>query len=288
MANVDIIFKNLCEDILNNGTDTRGEKVRPVWKDTNEPAYTIKKFGHTAMYDLREEFPLLTLRKSPFKYPIDEILWIFQKKSNNIKQLNSHIWDAWADKYGSIGTAYGYQIGESFIHHTDETGKYIWFDQMDAILYDLKHTPFSRRMITNIYNHRDLFTMKLHPCCWSCTFNVTDENDDKLVLNMVMNQRSNDVLAANNWNTVQYSALLMMVAQSVGMKAGKFLHVIADAHIYDRHVDLVKELISRPMYPAPTVELNPDVKDFYKFTVEDFKLSNYQAGEPIKNIPIAV
>jgi thymidylate synthase len=292
MAIVDNIFKEMCQDILENGTDTRGEKVRPVWEDTNEPAYTIKKFGHTAMYDLRKEFPLLTLRKSPFKNPIDEILWIFQKKSNNIKDLKPHIWDAWADENGSIGKAYGYQIGQKYIRHIEHPDAYsrdvISLDQMDAVLYDLKHTPFSRRILTSVYNFKDLHEMNLYPCCWSCTFNVTDENDDKLVLNMVLNQRSNDVLAANNWNVVQYSALLMMIAQSVNMIPGKLLHVIADAHIYDRHVDLVKELINRTPYPAPTVKLNPDVKDFYKFTTDDFELSNYQAGDPIKNIPIAV
>ena len=309
MSKADIIFRDMCHNIITHGTDTQGEIVRPVWNDTGEKAYTIKLFGQTAVYDLREEFPALTFRRTAIKSAINEILWIFQKKSNNINDLKPHIWDEWADKDGSIGKAYGYQIGKTFVHHKalnedmhalkslpsmrhgsrDIDGRYnIMLDQMDAILYDLTHTPYSRRMVTSIYNHSELHEMNLHPCCWSCTFNVTDEGYDKLVLNMVLNQRSNDVLAANNWNVVQYSALLMMVAQSVNMIPGKLLHVIADAHIYDRHVPMVKELITRPMFDAPKVTLNPDIHDFYEFTENDFIVENYQHGEQIKNIPIAV
>ena len=316
MSKADIIFKNMCENIITNGTDTRGENVRPIWEDTGEKAYTLKIFGQTAMYDLREEFPALTFRRTGIKSAINEILWIFQKKSNNIKDLKPHIWDEWADYDGSIGKAYGYQIGQRYIHHINKTypsedylkemkDKYpsfqfrinkteyperttILLDQMDAILYDLRNTPYSRRMVTSIFNHQELHEMNLQPCCWSCTFNVTDEGYDKLILNMVLNQRSNDVLAANNWNVVQYSALLMMVAQSVNMIPGKLLHVIADAHIYDRHIPMVKELITRPMYNAPIVKLNPDITDFYKFTEDDFIIENYEHGEQIKNIPIAV
>ena len=282
MSKADIIFKEMCEDIILNGTDTRGEDVRPTWNDTGEKAYTIKKFGQVSRYDLREEFPLLTFRRTALKSAVNEILWIFQKKSNNIKDLKPHIWDEWADYTGSIGKAYGYQIGQKFNNHE------IMMDQMDAVLYDLKKTPFSRRIITSIYNHKDLCEMNLHPCCWSCTFNVTDEGYDKLILNMVLNQRSNDVLAANNWNVVQYSALLMMIAQSVNMIPGQLLHVIADCHIYDRHVPMVRELIQRPMFDAPTVTLNPDITDFYQFTENDFTVENYQHGDKIGEIPIAV
>ena len=312
MSKADIIFRDMCNNIITNGTDTKGENVRAIWDDSGEKAYTLKIFGQTAVYDLREEFPALTFRRTAIKSAINEILWIFQKKSNNIKDLKPHIWDEWADENGSIGKAYGYQIGERFVHHsvkdfTSDTMKELMteypsfkfklnpikkydvlFDQMDAVLYDLKHTPYSRRILTSIYNHKDLHEMNLQPCCWSCTFTVTDEGYDKLVLNMVLNQRSNDVLAANNWNVVQYSALLMMIAQSVNMIPGKLLHVIADAHIYDRHIPMVKELITRPMYDAPSVILNPDIKDFYKFTEDDFKIENYVHGEQIKNIPIAV
>ena len=282
MAKVDLIFKDICNDILTNGTDTKGEIVRPVWEDTGEKAYTIKVFGKVSTYDLREEFPALTLRKTAIKSAINEILWIFQKKSNNIHDLKPKIWDEWADEDGSIGKAYGYQIG---VKHQYKEGM---FDQMDRVLYDLAHTPYSRRIITNIYNHHDLHEMNLYPCCYSCTFNVTDEGYDKPILNMVLNQRSNDVLAANNWNVVQYSALLMMIAQSVGMIPGKLLHVIADCHIYDRHIPIIKELIERPCYDAPEVTLNPDIKDFYQFTENDFNIKNYVTGEQIKNIPIAV
>lgn len=282
MSKADNIFVNMCTEILTHGTDTKGEKVRPIWKDTGEKAYTKKIFGHVARYDLREEFPALTLRKIGIKSAINEVLWIFQKKSNNIHDLKPHIWDSWADATGSIGKAYGYQIGKQFKTHG------MMMDQMDNILYELKNTPYSRRMITSIYNHSELSEMNLYPCCWSLTFNVTDEGYDKLVLNVVLNQRSNDVLVANNWNVVQYSALLMMIAQSVDMIPGVLLHVIADAHIYDRHIPIVEKLIKREQYSAPIVTLDKGIKNFYEFTEDSFNIENYKAGEQVKNIPIAV
>lgn len=282
MSKADKIFVNMCQDILQNGTDTQGEKVRPHWED-GTPAYTIKKFGVVNRYNLAEEFPALTLRRTAIKSAMDEILWIWQKKSNNIRDLKSHIWDEWADETGSIGKAYGYQMS---VKHQYREGM---MDQIDRVLFDLKNNPFSRRILTNLYVHADLHEMNLYPCAYSMTFNVTeDKTKDKLILNAVLNQRSQDVLAANNWNVVQYSLLLMMIAQSVDMIPGELLHVIADAHIYDRHVPLVEELISRPQYPAPTVKLNPDIKDFYQFTTGDITIENYQTGEQIKNIPIAV
>ena len=282
MSKADKIFVNMCQDILQNGTDTQGEKVRPHWED-GTPAYTIKKFGVVNRYNLAEEFPALTLRRTAIKSAMDEILWIWQKKSNNIHDLKSHTWDEWADETGSIGKAYGYQMS---VKHQYREGM---MDQIDRVLFDLKNNPFSRRILTNLYVHADLHEMNLYPCAYSMTFNVTeDKTKDKLILNAVLNQRSQDVLAANNWNVVQYSLLLMMIAQSVDMIPGELLHVIADAHIYDRHVPLVEELISRPQYPAPTVKLNPDIKDFYQFTTDDITIENYQTGEQIKNIPIAV
>ena len=282
MSKADKIFVNMCQDILQNGTDTQGEKVRPHWED-GTPAYTIKKFGVVNRYNLAEEFPALTLRRTAIKSAMDEILWIWQKKSNNIHDLKSHIWDEWADETGSIGKAYGYQMS---VKHQYREGM---MDQIDRVLFDLKNNPFSRRILTNLYVHADLHEMNLYPCAYSMTFNVTeDKAKDKLILNAVLNQRSQDVLAANNWNVVQYSLLLMMIAQSVDMIPGELLHVIADAHIYDRHVPLGEELISRPQYPAPTVKLNPDIKDFYQFTTDDITIENYQTGEQIKNIPIAV
>ena len=282
MSYADQLFIHMCQDILENGTSTEGEKVRPHWEDGSS-AYTIKRFGVVNRYDLRKEFPAITLRKTALKSCMDEILWIYQKKSANIHDLNSHVWDEWADETGSIGKAYGYQIGVKSRY------KEGMMDQMDRVLYDLKNNPFSRRIITNTYVHEDLSEMHLYPCAYSTTWNVTEEKgSDKLVLNMVLNQRSQDVLAANNWNVCQYAILLMMVAQVCDMVPGELLHVIADAHIYDRHVDVIKELIGRETYPSPKVRLNPEVKDFYQFTTSDLLVEDYQAGPQVKNIPIAV
>ena len=282
MSLADHIFIDMCNDILTNGTSTEGEKVRPHWPD-GTPAYTIKKFGVVNRYDLSKEFPILTLRRTAIKSATDEMLWIWQRKSNNIHDLKSHVWDEWADADGSIGKAYGYQMG---VKHQYKEGM---MDQVDRVIYDLKNNPFSRRIMTNIYVHQDLHEMNLYPCAYSMTFNVTKEKDsDRLTLNGVLNQRSNDVLAANNWNVCQYALLLMMIAQVCDMKAGELLHVIADAHIYDRHIPLVKELISRETHPAPKVWLNPEVKDFYAFTVDDLHVEDYVTGPQIKNIPIAV
>lgn len=283
MSKADIIFKEMCQDILATGTDTKGEAVRPTWTDTGEKAYTIKKFGVVNTYDLREEFPALTLRKTALKSCMDEILWIYQRKSNNIHDLKPKIWDAWADENGSIGTAYGYVIGEKFTFKDEQT------DQMDYVLKQLKETPYSRRIMTNLYQFHDLATGNLDPCCYSVTYNVTkDETTDKLVLNMLVNQRSQDVLAANNWNVCQYAILLMMIAQVNDMVPGKMIHVIADAHIYDRHVPAVKTLLSREGFAAPTVRLNPDIHDFYAFTTDDLIIENYKTQPQITNIPIAV
>ena len=272
----------MCRDILDNGTSTEGEKVRPKWED-GASAYTIKRFGVVNRYNLSEEFPALTLRRTALKSAFDEILWIWQKKSNNIRDLGSHIWDAWADENGSIGKAYGYQMQ---VKHQYKEGM---MDQVDRVLYDLKNNPYSRRIMTNLYVHQDLHEMNLYPCAYSVTFNVTKEKgEERLTLNAVLNQRSQDVLAANNWNVCQYALLVMMFAQVCGMKPGQLLHVIADAHIYDRHVPMVEELISREQHPAPKVWLNPEVGDFYEFTVDDLHVEDYVTGPQIKNIPIAV
>ncbi len=282
MAYADDVFKQMCRDIIDNGTDTRGEKVRPHWPD-GTPAYTVKRFGVVNRYDLRKEFPVLTLRRTAIKSATDELLWIWQRKSNNIHDLNSHIWDEWADPDGSIGKAYGYQMQ---VKHQYKEGM---FDMVDRVIYDLKNNPYSRRIMTNIYNFQDLHEMNLYPCAYSMTFNCTkDPETGKLVLNAILNQRSNDVLAANNWNVVQYAVLVHMLAQVCGMVAGELVHVIADAHIYDRHIPLIEELISRESYPAPKFWLNPEVKDFYDFTPDDVKLIDYQHGEQIRDIPIAI
>lgn len=276
MSCADKLFINMCRDILDNGYSTEGEKVRPKWEDGSY-AYTIKRFGVVNRYDLSKEFPALTLRRTAFKSAVDEMLWIWQKKSNNIHELKSHIWDEWADEDGSIGKAYGYQLG---VKHQYKEGM---MDQVDRVLFDLKENPYSRRIMTNIYVHQDLHEMNLYPCAYSMTFNVTDDK-----LNAMLNQRSQDILTANNWNVVQYAVLLHMIAQVSGLKAGELVHVIADAHIYDRHIPLVKELISRETYPAPDFWINPEIKNFYDFTTDDVRLDNYQTGPQIKNIPVAV
>ena len=282
MSYADKVFIDMCRDIIDNGTSTEGEKVRPVWEDGTS-AYTIKRFGVVNRYDLSKEFPALTLRRTAIKSCVDELLWIWQKKSNNVNELKSHIWDSWADETGSIGKAYGYQMG---VKHQYKEGR---MDQTDRVIFDLKNNPYSRRIMTNIYVHNDLHEMHLYPCAYSMTFNVTKEKDsEKLTLNAILNQRSQDVLAANNWNVCQYAVLLHMLAQVCDMKVGEFVHVIADVHIYDRHVPMIEELISREPLPAPKFWLNPEVKDFYDFTPDDVKLEGYETHPQIKNIPIAV
>lgn len=276
MSLADDLFINMCKDIIDNGYSTEGEKVRPKWEDGTY-AYTIKRFGVVNRYDLSKEFPAITLRKTYVKSAIDELLWIWQKKSNNVHDLKSHIWDSWADENGSIGKAYGYQLG---VKHKYKEGM---MDQVDRLIYDLKNNPYSRRMLTNIYVHQDLSEMNLYPCAYSMTFNVTGDR-----LNAILNQRSQDVLAANNWNVVQYAVLVHMLAQVTGFKPGELVHVIADAHIYDRHIPIVKELITRPTHPAPKFYMNPYVKDFYDFTLDDFRIEDYETGPQIKNIPIAI
>ena len=282
MSLADKIFVAMCQDILENGTSTEGELVRPHWADGTS-AYTIKKFGVVNRYDLQKEFPAITLRKTYIKKATDELLWIWQKKSNNIHDLKSGIWDEWADETGSIGKAYGYQMG---VKHQYKEGM---MDQVDRVIYDLKHNPFSRRIMTNIYVHQDLAEMHLYPCAYSMTFNVTQKKgEEKLTLNAILNQRSQDVLAANNWNVCQYAVLVYMLAQVCDMNPGELVHVIADAHIYDRHVPIIKELITRDQHPAPNFWLNPEIKDFYQFTTDDIKITDYVTGEQIKDIPIAI
>lgn len=277
MAYADIVFKNLISEIMANGISDEGMDVRPKWSD-GEPAHTRKIFGWVSRYDLSKEFPICTIRKQAFKSAIDEILWIWQKKSNNVKDLNSHIWDQWTDENGTIGKAYGYQLG---IKHHYSDGD---FDQVDRVLKDLKENPTSRRMVTSIYNHADLHEMGLSPCAWSMTFDVDWKHGR---LNGILNQRSQDVLVANNWNVIQYAILLHMFAQVSGLKAGTLIHVIANAHIYDRHMDICKDLLSAAEFKAPQLIINPDVKDFYDFTVNDFKLRNYRYDKNITKIPVA-
>ncbi len=276
MSRADRLFIDMCEDILQNGFSTEGQEVRARWED-GTPAHTIKKFGVINRYDLSREFPALTLRPTAIKSAVDELLWIWQKKSNNINDLNSHIWDQWADEEGSIGKAYGYQLGVKYRFAQGE------MDQVDNVIWQLKNQPYSRRIMTNIFNFRDLLEMGLEPCAYSMTFNVTGDK-----LNAILNQRSQDILAANNWNVVQYSVLVHMLAQVTGFKAGELVHVISDAHIYDRHIPIIKELIKRPVYPAPKFKLDPNIKDFYEFKTEHVIIEDYEKNPQIKGIPIAV
>lgn len=313
MSKADEYFKDMCRNIL--ATENQKYKVRPHWEDGTQ-AYVIKNFGICTTYDLREEFPAITIRKTGIKSAVDEILWIYQRKSNNIHDLHSTIWDEWASKDGSIGKAYGYQVGKKSIHfkldktrfrddeyikslmnmyekypsmHVDTKTGEVYMDQMDAVLYDLANDPYSRRIMTNLWNVEELHEMNLQPCAYSCTFNVCNEEGyDKPVLNLLLNQRSQDILAANNWNVVQYSVLLMIVAQVSNMIPGKLMHVISDSHIYDRHIPIIKELIERPEHKAPIVKLNPEIKNFYEFTVSDIIIEDYETEPQIKDIPIAI
>lgn len=276
MSYADKCFIENCRDIIENGFSDKDYNVRPKWED-GTPAHTIKKFAMVTRYDLSKEFPAMTLRRTAFKSAVDEILWIWQKKSNNINELGSRIWDSWADETGSIGKAYGYQLG---VKHKYAEGE---FDQVDRVLYDLKHNPVSRRIMTNIYVHQDLHEMHLYPCAYSMTFNVTEGK-----LNGILNQRSQDMLVANNWNVCQYAVLLHMFAQVSGLKVGELVHVVADAHIYDRHIPLVKELITREPFPAPTFKIDTGITDFYKFTKDSVSLENYQYHEFNTKIPVAI
>ena len=276
MSYADRVFRQNCEDILKNGVWDTGLSVRPHWEDGTS-AHTVKKFGIVNRYDLRKEFPILTLRRTYWKSAVDELLWIWQKKSSNVHDLSSHIWDAWADESGSIGKAYGYQLG---VKHQYKEGM---FDQVDRVLYDLKHNPASRRIMTNIYNFADLHEMGLYPCAYSMTFNVSGDT-----LNAILNQRSQDMLAANNWNVVQYAVLVHMMAQVSGLKAGELVHVIADAHIYDRHVPIIEQMLTEPEKPAPRLVIDPEVTDFYAFTKDSFRLEGYDPSPFEAKIPIAV
>lgn len=276
MSYADQVFRANCLDILQNGVRDDDLTVRPHWED-GTPAHTIKKFGLVNRYDLQKEFPILTLRRTYLKSAVDELLWIWQKKSNNVHDLSSHIWDAWADETGSIGKAYGYQLG---VKHQYKEGM---FDQVDRVLYDLRHNPASRRILTSLYNFEDLHDMNLYPCAYSMTFNVSGHT-----LNAILNQRSQDMLAANNWNVVQYAVLVYMMAQVSGLEVGELVHVIADAHIYDRHVPIIEKLLEKDERPAPKFSIDTSVTDFYQFTRDSFSLEGYDPQPFEDKIPVAI
>lgn len=308
MSIADKIFKSTCNKIIEN--ESVKYESRAIWPDTGERAYTIKTFGVVNRYNLQEEFPAITLRETNIKLAFDELLWIWQIKSNNIHSLKSKIWDQWADDEGFIGKSYGYQLSQSYLHHkfthndvqsqidflypsyeikVVDGVKWVSLDQVDGVLWDLKNNPFSRRIVTNIYNHKDLHAMNLYPCAYSMTFNCSKMlNSNKLILNGILNQRSQDMLVANNWNVCQYALLMIMIAQCLDMVPGELIHVISDCHIYDRHIPLIKELISRTEYEAPNVYLSPHIKSFYSFGTCDLFVEQYKTGTQIKKIPVAV
>ncbi|NLB27736.1 MAG: thymidylate synthase [Clostridiaceae bacterium] len=275
MSLCDEIFRANCRDILEYGFSDAHLEVRPRWED-GSPAHTVKRFGVVNRYDLQQEFPLLTLRKINYRAAIDDLLWIWQKKSNRVCDLGSGIWDQWCLPDGTIGKAYGYQLAQKYKYPEGE------FDQVDRVLYELRHNPASRRIMTNLYNFSDLCDMALYPCAYSMTFNVTGDR-----LNGILNQRSNDMLVANNWNVLQYAVLIVILAQVSGFKPGELVHVIADAHLYDRHIPLVEELIARPAFPAPRLAVDPAVRDFYDFTIDSFQIENYEHGPAVRGIPVA-
>lgn len=275
MSLADSIFIQNCKDILTKGVWDRGQPVRPRWED-GSPAHTVKLFGIVNRYDLQQEFPILTIRRSYLRSAVDELLWIWQKKSSDVRQLRSRIWDQWADEQGSIGKAYGYQLS---VKHRYKEGE---FDQVDRVLYDLQHNPASRRILTNLYVHQDLHQMALYPCAYSMTFNVSGKR-----LNAILNQRSQDMLVANNWNVCQYAVLTHLFAQASGLEAGELVHVIADAHIYDRHLPIVEEIIDRQPFEAPRLWINPEIRDFYAFTPEDVRLEGYRYHPLDQAIPVA-
>lgn len=277
MSRADEIFIANCREIIDLGYSSEDQLIRPLWADDGSPANTLKRFGLVNRYDLAREFPIQTLRTINFKATVDELLWIWVMKSNNVRDLNSKIWDAWADENGSIGKAYGYQLG---VKHQYKEGL---FDQVDRVLFDLKNQPYSRRIMTSIYNFADLHEMNLYPCAYSMTLNVTGNK-----LNAILNQRSQDMLVANSWNVTQYAVLVHMFAQVSGLVAGELVHVISDAHIYDRHIPIVEELMTRETFSAPSLRIDPDIKNFYDFTVDSFTLEDYRHGPTVRRIPVAV
>lgn len=276
MSYADKVFVDNIKTILNEGFSDKGLDVRPHWAD-GTPAHTIKKFGLVNRYDLSKEFPIITVRRTFLKSAVDELLWIWQKKSNVVSELKSHVWDSWADENGTIGKAYGYQLG---VKHKYPEGE---FDQVDRVLYDLKNNPQSRRILTSIYNFEDLHEMQLYPCAYSMTFNVSGDT-----LNGILNQRSQDMVTANNWNVAQYAVLMHMFAQVSGLKVGELVHVIADAHIYDRHIPIAEDIIKNEQYDAPKFELNPNITDFYQFTTKDIKLVDYKYNDKKYDIEVAI
>ena len=284
MTQADENFIKTCEEIFKKGYSSEGTNVRTRWEDGTEANY-YSIVGVQNKYDLEKEFPMITLRNNSktIKNAIDEILWIWQKKSNKISELNSHIWDKWAGEDGKIGKAYGYQLAKKYEFKTKDGIKEM--DQVDYVLYLLKNDPSSRRIMTNLFNHEELKDMNLEPCAYGTQWLVKEGK-----LHLILNQRSQDMLTANGWNVMQYATLQCMFAQVAGLKPGTLTHNIGDCHIYDRHVPLVKKLLeAKPVECKPKLVINNPTKDFYEFKVEDFEIKDYDYNKEVKigKIPVA-
>ena len=258
MSQADKYFIEEAVHLLTEGFNDKDYPVRPKWPDVRR-------------YDLSKEFPALTLRTQAFKGVVRELLWMWQKKSNVVDELGKSaiIWKAWERPDGTIGKTYGYQLGQ--VHHYE----YGDFDQVDNLIYLLKNKPMDRRMIVTMWNPADLHDMALPPCVYESLWYVADGK-----LNCTLIQRSGDLLAAaasGGWDTMEYAILVHMLAQVCGYQVGELVHIVDNLHIYDRHTDAVRECLGNPEYPAPKLWINPEVKDFYAFTEDDFRLDNYQS-----------
>ena len=300
MSLADKYFKEAANKILTEGYSDESMQVRPHWED-GTPAHTIKTFCYVCRYDLSKEFPILTLRRQAFKTMIKELLWMWQMKSNNINDVDFHIWDQWADENGSIGKTYSYQLAQKYGHHKIKEGEdlssypsaeigndgWVYLDQVDGVLYDLKNNPASRRIITNMWQIKDLKDMNLAPCVYETLWDITPDGK----LNMTLIQRSGDMCAAaapGGFDTIEYATLLYLMAHVCGYKPGEFVHIVNNLHIYDRHIDIIKKVCNNPEYDAPKLWINTDKTDFYDFTIDDFKLIDYQSTKLEEKIEVAI
>jgi thymidylate synthase len=270
MNSADKQYLDLVRNIIENGYSDEGENVRPKWAD-GTPAYTKSLISCKMQFD-NSEVPILTTKQVAWKTAIKELLWIWQMKSNRIEDLhkmNVHIWDEWEIKEGkwagTIGPAYGYQLGKKCRKVNGEL-----LDQVDYLLWSLKNNP-SRRMITTLWDKDDLDEMALTPCVWKTNWLVKGRK-----LHLIVGIRSNDMALGNPFNVFQYSVLQRMIAQVTGYELGTLNFDIDDAHVYDRHIEPLKQQLKREPYSAPKLWINPEITNFYDFTPDDFKLIDYK------------
>ena len=275
MSYADKLFIDMCSDIIENGYSTEGEKVRPKWPDGTY-AYTIKKFGVVNRYDLSKEFPAITLRKTYIRSAIDEILWIWQKKSNNVHDLNSHIWDEWADANGDLGPIYGVQ----WRHWKTSDGGYI--DQISNLIHQIKTNPDSRRLVVSAWNVGEIDKMALPPCHMFFQFYVAQGK-----LSCQLYQRSCDIFLGVPFNIASYSLLTHMIAQQCDLDVGDFIWTGGDCHIYNNHFEQVKLQLSREPRPYPKLIIKRRPDSIFDYNFEDFEIVDYDPWPAIK-APIAV